>query len=111
MQVTVKQNDAIKILAFEGQLDVASSDFAREETLKLLEEKPTIISLAKCSYISSSGLRALLLIAKTAKAKKIKVIYAEAIPEVMDVLQMTGFSKLLRCVPTIEEAMKELNGE
>lgn len=108
MNVTVEQNDSIKILAFEGQLDVASSDFAREETLKLLEEKPTIISMAKCSYVSSSGLRALLMIAKTAKAKNIKVIYAAAIPEVVDVLQMTGFSKLLRCVPTIEDAKKEL---
>lgn len=110
MQVNVVQNDSIKILEFEGQLDVSSSDPAREETLKLLEEKPMIISLAKCSYVSSAGLRTLLMIAKTAKAKKIKVIYAEPIKEVMDVFKMTGFSKLLRCVPTIEDAKKELEG-
>lgn len=111
MQVTVKQNDAIKILEFEGQLDVASSDSAREETLNLIEKKPTIISLSKCTYVSSAGLRTLLMISKTAKSKNIKVIYAEPIPEVMDVLQMTGFLKLLRCVPTIEDAMKELGGQ
>lgn len=111
MQVTVKQNDAIKILEFEGQLDVASSDFAREETLKLLEKKPTIISMAKCTYVSSSGLRALLMIAKAAKSKGVKVIYAETIPEVMDVLQMTGFIKFLTCAKTIEEAEKELAGK
>ena len=110
MQVTVESNDAIKILAFEGHLDVASSDFAREETLKLLEDKPMIISMSKCSYVSSSGLRALLMITKAAKAKKVKVTYAGAIPAVMDVLQMTGFSKLLHCVPTIEEAKKEFEG-
>ena len=110
MNVTIERDDTIKIIALEGQLDISGSDVARDEVLKLLDNKPTIISMAKVPYVSSSGLRALLIIAKTAKAKNIKVIYAAAIPEVVDVLQMTGFSKLLRCVPTIEDAVKELNG-
>lgn len=108
MNVTVERNDTVKIIGIEGNLDVAGSDIAREEILKLLDGKPTIISMAKCQYVASSGLRTLLIIAKTAKAQKIKLVYAAAIEEVIDVMQMTGFLKMLKCLPTIEDALKEL---
>lgn len=109
MTVTVERNDNIKIIALDGQLDVSSSDGTREEVIKLLDGKPTIVSMEKVSYVSSSGLRALLMIAKTAKARKIKIIYAAAIDEVVDVLQMTGFIKMLRCVKNVDDAIAELS--
>lgn len=109
MTVTVERDDNIKIIAMDGQLDVSSSDATREEVIKLLDGKPTIISLEKVSYVSSSGLRTLLMIAKTAKARKIKIIYAAAIDAVVDVLQMTGFIKMLRCVKTLDDAIAELS--
>lgn len=108
MTVTVERDDNIKIIALDGQLDVSSSDVTREEVIKLLDGKPTIVSMEKVSYVSSSGLRALLMIAKTAKARKIKIVYAAAIDEVVDVLQMTGFIKMLRCVKTVDDAIAEL---
>lgn len=109
MTVTVERDDNIKIIALDGQLDVSSSDGTREEVIKLLDGKPTIVSMEKVSYVSSSGLRALLMIAKTAKARKIKIVYAAAIDEVVDVLQMTGFIKMLRCVKTLDDAIAELS--
>lgn len=109
MTVTVERDDNIRIIALDGQLDVSSSDGTREEVIKLLDGKPTIVSMEKVSYVSSSGLRALLMIAKTAKARKIKIIYAAAIDEVVDVLQMTGFIKMLRFVKTVDEAIAELS--
>ena len=108
MTVTVERNDNIKIIALDGQIDVATSDQTRADIVKLLEKKPTIIKMPKVTYVSSSGLRALLMIAKTAKSQGIKVTYAEAVPEVVDVLQMTGFIKMLHCVPTMADALKEL---
>ena len=109
MNVTVERDDNIKIIALDGQLDVSSSDNAREAVINLLDGKPTVVSLEKVSYVSSSGLRTLLMIAKTAKARKIKIIYAAAIEEVVDVLQMTGFIKMLRCVKTLDDAIAELS--
>ena len=109
MNVTIERDDNIKLIALDGQLDVASSDKAREEVINLLDGKPTVVSLEKVSYVSSSGLRTLLMIAKTAKARKIKIVYAAAIDSVVDVLEMTGFIKMLRCVKTIDDAIKELS--
>ena len=108
MQVTVERDDTIKIVVFEGRLDVAGSEFFCNEILPLIDEKPMIISMAKCPYIASSGLRALLIIAKTAKKKGTNIIYAAAVKHVTDVLEMTGFIKFLHCVSTIEDAIKEI---
>ncbi len=109
MTIKVERDDDIKIISLDGQLDVASSDNTRDGVISLLDGKPTIISLAKVSYVSSSGLRALLMIAKTAKSKKINMVYAAAIDEVIDVFEMTGFIKMLRCVKTVEDAEKALS--
>ena len=54
MQVTLERDNILKIVAVEGKLYVLGSDFAREEILKLLDNKPMIISMAKCNYVSSS---------------------------------------------------------
>ncbi|MCE5285602.1 MAG: STAS domain-containing protein [Pelosinus sp.] len=108
MKVSVEQNDDIKIIALDGQLDVSTSEQAKEEVLSLFEVKPTIIFMEKCSYVSSSGLRSLLIMAKTAKAKGIKLVFAAPIAEVIDVFEMTGFIKMLTCVPTIEDAKQAL---
>ena len=108
MNVTVERDDNIKIVAIEGRLDVAGSDQARDAIINLIDNKPMIVNMEKCDYVSSSGLRALIVIAKTAKSKGTKVIYAAAIDEVIDVLEMTGFLHMLNCVSTIAEAEKEL---
>lgn len=107
MTVTVTRNDEVKVIALNGKIDVATSDQTRDEILGLLENKPTIILMPQVDYVSSSGLRTLLMIARKAKAQGIKIIYAAAVQEVLDVFDMTGFNKMLRCVPTLEDALKE----
>ena len=110
MTVTVERDDDLKIISLDGELQAINGDKIRDEVIALIAEKPMIISMEKCKYVSSAGLRALLMIAKTAKARKVKVIYAAAIEEVTDVFKMTGFIKMLKCVETVADAEKELRG-
>jgi len=110
MTVTVERDDDLKIIALEGELQASNADSIRDEVIALIDKKPMIVSMGKCTYVSSAGLRALLMIAKTAKARKVKVIYAAATEEVTDVLKMTGFIKMLRCVDSVADAEKELRG-
>jgi len=110
MTVTVERDDDLKIIALNGELQAVNADNIRDEVIALIDGKPMIVSMEKCTYVSSAGLRALLMIAKTAKARKVKVIYATATEEVTDVLKMTGFIKMLRCVDSVADAEKELRG-
>ena len=106
MTVTVERDDDLKIIALDGELQATNADNIRDEVIALIDKKPIIISMEKCSYVSSAGLRALLMIAKTAKSRGVKVIYAATIEEVEDIFKMTGFIKMLRCVKTIADAEK-----
>lgn len=110
MTVTVERDDDLKIIALDGELQATNADSVRDEVIALIDTKPTIISMEKCTYVSSAGLRAMLMIAKTAKSRKVKIIYAAATEEVTDVLKMTGFIKMLKCVATVADAEKELLG-
>ena len=110
MTVTVERDDDFKIISLDGELQAVNADSVRDEVIALIAEKPMIISMEKCKYVSSAGLRAMLMIAKTAKARKVKVVYAATTEEVTDVLKMTGFIKMLKCVKTVADAEKELRG-
>ena len=108
MKISVVRDDDIKIIELDGQIDIKTSDEVMKEVTSLLEGKPTIIMMDKVSYVSSSGLRALLMIDKKAKAQQIKTVYASVMPEVRDVMKMTGFLKMLQCVDTVADAEKIL---
>ncbi len=110
MTVTIECDEDLKIIALDGELQATNAESVRDEVIALIDKKPMIISMEKCTYVSSAGLRAMLMIAKTAKARKVKVIYAATTEEVTDVLKMTGFMKMLTCFDTVADAEKELRG-
>ena len=110
MTVTIERDDDLKIIALDGELQATNADNILDEVIALIDKKPIIISMEKCTYVSSAGLRAMLMIAKTAKMRKVKIVYAAATKEVADVLEMTGFMKMLKCVATVADAEKELRG-
>lgn len=110
MEITVERDDDLKIIALDGEIQANNADDVRDQVINLIDKKPTIISMEKCRYVSSAGLRALLMIAKTAKSRGVKVVYAATIEEVLDIFKMTGFIKMLKCVDTVADAEKELRG-
>lgn len=109
MGISVVRDDSIKIIEIDGRIDVKTSEEVMEKVIALLDGKPTIISMEKVPYVSSSGLRALLMIAKKARTQHITTVYAALIPEVKDVMKMTGFLKMLQCADTVPEAEKILS--
>ena len=110
MTVTVERDDDVKVIALDGELQAGNADDVRDEVIGLIDNKPMIVSMEKCTYVSSAGLRALLMIAKTAKSRGVKVLYAAIIEEVEDIFKMTGFIKMLKCVKTVADAEKALRG-
>lgn len=112
MEIRISEADGIKTAAVVGSLDVHTSEQARMQLFQTITPRSkVIVDLSNCAYISSSGLRVLLLTAKRAKSVSARVAYAAAIEEVADVLEMTGFDRLLDSAPTVEEAREKLNGK
>ncbi len=96
MQITeVRGNDVI-IISIEGRVDTNTSPQLQEAILKGFQKVNRIVlDFEKCAYVSSAGLRALLIGQKTANSKKgtMKLVHVPAI--LMSVLEVSGFINIL----------------
>ena len=96
MTITVKSEGAQTILTVDGRVDINSSPQLQEEILKALKSaKHLVLDFAKVVYLSSAGLRALLIGQKTASSKSALLELRNPTPTVKAVLDSVGFSKVL----------------
>jgi anti-anti-sigma factor len=87
----------IAIYKLAGRLDGASSP-AHEKALQELlvgDINSIDIDLSELDYVSSAGLRVLLVAAKAAKAKGGKVTLLSPKPATVEVLKISGFDKII----------------
>ncbi len=83
-------------LNVHGKVDANSSNELQMEVLKAFQKCPSVIlNFADVSYISSAGLRALLIGQKTASSKGGKFLIINANETVCEVLRVTGLQKVL----------------
>lgn len=80
-----------------GRLDGANAAIYEKEFLGLLvDDINTLnIDLSDLDYVSSAGLRVLLVAAKAAKGKGGKVVLSSPKPAILEVLKISGFDKIL----------------
>jgi anti-anti-sigma factor len=96
--MNIQKNNADGKITFviDGRLDTTTAPQLQEVLIPAFEEeKEIMLDFAGLAYVSSAGLRVLLLGEKTAKAKGGKMILINVSQEVRDVFEMTGFSDIL----------------
>ena len=93
MKTTVKELDGRLVAVLTGELDTASAA-ETEAALKPLFEstgKDLVLDCSNLEYIASSGIRILVNLLKTAKAKGDQVVLKNVNEVIRDVLELTGF--------------------
>ncbi len=86
-------------LAPDGRIDTITAPQLQSAILQAFQsEKKVVLDFAKVPYISSAGLRALLIGQKTASAKGGSMTLCHVSQTVMSVLDMSGFSSILNIV-------------
>lgn len=90
---TVENGEAV--FKLEGRLDTSSAPAFEAELKNSLEGVNSLIfDFEKLEYISSAGLRSLLLALKLMRNKgKMKIVHVNEL--VMEVFEVTGFSEML----------------
>ena len=96
MNTTIREEGNCIIVTLEGRLDTVAAEQARKELAPLYEStgRDIVIDCDQLEYISSSGLRILLSIRKTAATTGNKVTVLNISPEIEKVFAMTGFDTL-----------------
>jgi anti-anti-sigma factor len=98
------------VLHVAGRIDASSAPELEAELMSRVDagDSSIIFNLADVDYISSAGLRVLLLGVKTLAAKNRKFALAAPNDDVMNVVKMTGFDKILAVHGTLEQALAEV---
>ena len=111
MKIIQNEENGIVNLSISGRLDAVSAVEADKEFNSVLDSGKTklLIDLAELEYISSAGLRVLLVVAKRIQQKGGKVVLCKLAENVKEVFEISGFSSIFKIFPVTDEAKTFLN--
>jgi anti-anti-sigma factor len=112
MKITQNLENGLAIALVEGRLDASSSIDAQKDLENILDAESSrlLIDLSGLDYISSAGLRVLLVIAKKMQQKGGKIVLAALTPNVKEVFEISGFSSIFKLFDSVDEAKVFLQG-
>ena len=108
---TMESVDAF-LASVEGELDLATAAEAREASeVAARVRSPLVLDLSECSFIDSSGLRAVLHAYWAMAAVNRAMIIVSANPQVRQMLALTGFDVHIRVFHAQAQALAWLKRE
>ncbi len=112
MELKKTSHEGVIVFALSGKLDGTTANQAAEEINSVLAEKSAVVlEMSACTYVSSAGLRMLLMIAKQIAAWKGKLILCNVLNEVQDVMDMTGFVNFFIITDSLESAIAAVKAQ
>jgi serine/threonine-protein kinase RsbW/sigma-B regulation protein RsbU (phosphoserine phosphatase) len=111
-EISQKQIDGTVVLSLGGKLDSSTANYFEGELLPLFKAGPcrAVLDLSALEYISSAGLRVVLMAAKRAKQSDGRLVLCSLLPEVQAVFEIGGFLKIMPTHPSLDEALLHLRG-
>ena len=99
MTINKKPENGKLTLIIEGRLDTTTAPQLQDALIPLFDEAKQIeLDFAQLVYISSAGLRALLVGQKTAESKGSTMTLTGVSEEIKHIFEMTGFNDILTIV-------------
>lgn len=113
MNFTQKTQGKALILMPEGRIDHASADIFSAQLAPFIAEcrhggTPLIFDFSGIEYVSSIGLRALMLAARQVAAQGGFIAVASLTPMVKEVFEVSRFNLVLKTFVTVDDALAQL---
>ena len=97
------------VFAPTGRIDGTNAPAVEKDILAQLgDHKSLVVDLSAIDYISSAGLRVLLVAAKTARQRGGSLMLVGPKPAIVEILKISGFDKILPIHPTMDAAVAAL---
>lgn len=97
MDIAEAREGEVLIVAPSGRLDSASSPVLEDRLKQKIgsgEAKSVLLDLAELAYMSSAGMRVLMLAARSSKSRGVGFALCGVQPEVAQILAMSGMDRL-----------------
>lgn len=107
MEVNVAREGSNLFVAVEGRVDGTNASEFQDALQGVIEEgdKLVVLDLGALSYVSSAGLRVVLLVAKELQRQSAKLAVCALSDTVKEVFTISGFDKIIPVHGTREEAV------
>ncbi|MCD4744806.1 MAG: STAS domain-containing protein [Bacteroidales bacterium] len=107
MKIKEKRINDVVIIHLNGRLDTANFGILEKNLLDLIDanENNILINCKKLDYVSSSGLRILLMVLKKITAIQGKFILCELKENIMEIFKISGFTSIFEIYNKQEEAL------
>lgn len=110
MKISQTKSGAVTVLKLEGHLDSTTSSALQAELLPLMDAASArvAVDMTAVEYVSSAGLRIVLMAAKKAQASGSKIAIFGLSNPVRETFEISGFSRLISIVGTEADALDAL---
>ncbi len=108
LNIQIEEGQGIILVRVEGRLDAASAPLLEKKLVEQVEGGKTklLLDFAKVNYLSSAGMRLLLSTTKKLKGVSGGLHLCSVSEEVMEIIKMAGFERIILIFPTEQEALQ-----
>ena len=107
MEIEERTEGSAVVVSLDGRLDGLSAPDLETRVSAIVERGDVrmVLDCGKMSYVSSAGLRVLLVSARKCQQGGGKMVIAALQPEGRSVMEMSGFLSIIECHETSEAAL------
>jgi anti-anti-sigma factor len=110
MELFEEKNDNCMIVSISGRLDTTNYTILEKKLTDLTDngQGKILVDCAKMDYISSSGLRILLMILKKVNLLKGRFVLCGLQENIHEIFEISGFTSIFEIHPERETALKSI---
>jgi len=109
MTVEVSQHEGFMLVKLTGSIDGKTAPAVQEQLRPVFDGSGNVVmDMTAVDYMSSAGLRLLLLVYRDFTARRRKLVLAGLSPEIRLVMQHTGFLGFFSLADTVDQAQQVL---
>lgn len=109
MEIAERKVGEVCVVRLNGRLDSGTSDSLAQRLHQLIDggERRLVIDAEKLDYISSTGLRVLLVAAKRLKVVDGRIVLSSLKPHILEVFEIAGFKSIFPIYSNADEATRQ----
>ena len=110
METSKRKDKGALVISLKGRLDSITSPMLEKDLTDLMAsgERFLVMDLGDLEYISSAGLRSILVVVKRLKEKQGKLLLASLKGVVREAFEISGFSTIIPVFESVDSALSSV---